>query len=149
MPQEVRASSRVRKNPCGVCQKGVGRNSILCRTCGKWIHHKCSGIKGKLKNIEFKCAVCVSGRQDKKSEKQELVLGLDSSLEIVDRFCYLGDVIGAGGGAEEASRARIRCAWAKFRELAPILTSRGASLRTKGKIYKACIRSVMVYASET
>jgi len=32
----------------------------------------------------------------------------------------LGDLIGAGGGAEEASRARVRCASAKFRELAPV-----------------------------
>ena len=71
--------------------------------------------------------------------------GPDSTLQIVDKFCYLGDVI--GGGAEEASRARIRCAWAKFRELAPILTSRGASLKMKGKIYKTCVRSIMVYGN--
>lgn len=139
------------KHPCGVCKEGVGRNSILCRTCGKWVHKKCSGIKGKLKNVEFKCAACVAGLQNKNkmSMKRELVLGPDCSVEIVDRFCYLGDMIGAGGGAEEASRARIRCAWAKFRELAPILTSRGLSLRTKGKIYNACVRSVLVYGSET
>ena len=30
-------------------------------------------------------------------------------LEVVDKFCYLGDVIGKGGGAEEASGARVRC----------------------------------------
>ena len=58
-------------------------------------------------------------------------------------------MIGAGGGAGEASRARVRCAWAKFRELAPILTSRGASLVVKGKVYKACVQRVMVYGSET
>ena len=83
------------KFPCGVCQKGVGRNSILCNTCRKWVHHKCSGIKGKLKNIAFKFTACV-GRQDTKSVKK-LLLGPDSSLEIVDRFCYLGDVIGEEG----------------------------------------------------
>ena len=94
--------------------------------------------------------MCVAGRQqDKVSEKRELLLGVESTLVVVDRFCDLGDVIGAGGGAEEASRARVRCAWAKFRELAPILTSRGASLRMKGKIYKTCVRTVMVYGSET
>jgi len=38
-------------------------------------------------------------------------------------------LIGAGGGAKEASSARVRRAWAKFRELAPVLTSRGASLK--------------------
>src|SRR5213082_287786 len=37
----------------------------------------------------------------------------------------------------------------KFRELAPILTVRGMSLKLKGKIYRACVQSVMVYESET
>ena len=45
-------------------------------------------------------------------------------------------MIGFGGGAEEALRARVRCAWGKFRELAPIVTLRGASLTVKGKVYK-------------
>jgi len=36
-------------------------------------------------------------------------------LECVEKFCYLGDVIGAGG-AEEAATARVRSAWAKFRD---------------------------------
>jgi len=35
-------------------------------------------------------------------------------LECVDRFCYLLNMIEAGGGAEEASRARVRCVWAKL-----------------------------------
>jgi hypothetical protein len=34
----------------------------------------------------------------------------------------------------------------KFRELAPILTTRGAFLKLKGKIYRACVQ---VYGSET
>ena len=33
----------------------------------------------------------------------------------------------------------MRCAWAKFKELSPILTARGASYHIKGKIYKACV----------
>ena len=37
----------------------------------------------------------------------------------------------------EAARARVRCAWAKFKELSPILTVRGALYRIKGKIYSA------------
>src|SRR5260221_433675 len=31
----------------------------------------------------------------------------------------------------------------------PILTLRGASLKLKGKIYRACVQRVMVYGSET
>ena len=82
-------------------------------------------------------------------ELQRISLGAGQNLESVDTFCYLDDMIGAGGGAEEASRVRVRCAWTKFRELAPILTSRRASLRVKGKVYKTCVQRVLVYGSET
>ena len=47
------------------------------------------------------------------------------------------------------ARARVRCVWAKFNELSPILTARGASYRIKGKIYKACVQSVLKYGTET
>ena len=43
----------------------------------------------------------------------------------------------------------MRCAWAKFRELAPILTSRGASLKVKGRVYRSCVQTVLLYGSET
>jgi len=42
-------------------------------------------------------------------------IGYGINLECVGEFPYLGDLIGAGIGAGEASRARVRCAWAKFR----------------------------------
>ena len=41
----------------------------------------------------------------------------EDSLEIVDSFCYLGDLISCGGEAESAVRDRISCAWNKWREL--------------------------------
>ena len=62
--------------------------------------------------------------------------------EVGGLFCYFGDMIGAGCGAEEAVRARVSCAWAKFKELTPVLTFRGVSLKVKGKEgedYRACI----------
>ena len=31
-----------------------------------------------------------------------------SKFELVEKFCYLGDMLCAGGGAEEASRTRVR-----------------------------------------
>src|SRR5258706_14773682 len=54
-----------------------------------------------------------------------------------------------GGGAEEASRMRVKCAWGKFSERRPLLTTRGASLKLKGKIYRACVPNVLMYGSET
>ena len=50
---------------------------------------------------------------------------------------------------EEADRARVRCAWAKFKELSPILTARGPSYHIKGKIFRACVQSVLTYGTET
>ena len=67
----------------------------------------------------------------------------------MDKFCYLGDMIGSEGGAEEASRARVQCAWAKFGELSPILAARGASSKVKRKLYSTYVQCVMMYGSET
>ena len=63
------------------------------------------------------------------------------------QICYLGDTLGSGEGVVEV--ARVRCAWAKFRELSPILTVRGASYRVKGRIYNACVLNVLIYGTET
>src|SRR3989442_14485221 len=138
------------KYPCGICRSGVRDNAIQCTSCKKWIHKKCSRVVGRLKKGgDFKCRNCSEGGVKVVDEVRQLVLGAREELEVVDKFCYLGDVIGKGGGAEEASRARVRCAWGKFRGLRRLLTARGASLRVKGKIYRAWVQRVLVYGSET
>jgi len=58
-------------------------------------------------------------------------------------------MLGKGGGAEEASRAKLVSTWGKFNEFAQILTMKGASLRCNGNIYKACVQSILVYGSAT
>ena len=59
------------KYPCGVCRKGVGRNSIMCSKCRKWIHKKCSKINGRLRqDPEYKCPVC-SGKQCEESDARK------------------------------------------------------------------------------
>ena len=137
------------KYPCSVCRKGVGSNSIQCSKCKMWVHKRCSGLKSRLKvQLDFVCVPCKSPG-DKRTGNKYISLGQDVKFECVEEFCYLGDMIGAGGGAGEASRTRVRCAWKKFRELSPVLTLKGASLKLKGKIYSACVRSVMTYGSET
>ena len=57
-----------------------------------------------------------------------------SNLEVVDKFCYLGDMLDAGGGAE----SRVRSGWEKFREFLPLLTTKAISLKVKGELYAAC-----------
>ena len=76
-----------------------------------------------------------------------------SKFELVEKFCYLGDMLCAGGGAEEAMLVtRVRSAWGKFNlELAPVLTKRGVLFEhMKGKIYAClCTETCLVYGSET
>ena len=79
------------------------------------IHKRCSGVSGKLSNVSnFHCAKCVRCSPVRFEELKEISLGTDLRLECVVKFCYLGDVVGAGGGAEDASRARVRSAWANW-----------------------------------
>ena len=36
------------KNPCGVCRKGVGNNSILSIECVGWVHERYRSFSGRL-----------------------------------------------------------------------------------------------------
>jgi hypothetical protein len=137
--------------PCGVCCKGVGRNSIQCTTCQKWIHKRCSDVKGSLQaaSTTFTCRKCLKGVQQVAMATKEMDIGNGNALEKVGKFCYLGDMLNEDGGADSAVVARVRCAWKKFRELSSILTLKGASLKLKGKVYESCVRSCMVYGSES
>ena len=58
--------------------------------------------------------------------QSEVQVGPDK-LEVVASFCYLGDMLSAGGGCEMAVTTRVKTAWKKFRELLPVLTSRHLS----------------------
>ncbi len=82
-------------------------------------------------------------------DDQGLAIGSGITLEKVSSFCYLGDVLDAGEGADSAVTARVRCGWKKFRDLTPILMVKGASLRLTGRLYESCMRSATLYESET
>src|SRR2546426_8239128 len=108
------------------------------------IHYKMGDLK---EGSNYRCTVCKGQTGSTEGVKGlELLLSGEGSgvLECVTKFCYLGDMIGAGGGAEDAARTRVclvwcvRCAWGKFNELRPVRAERGTSLKLKGKIYKAC-----------
>ena len=70
------------------------------------------------------------------------------NLEAVDSFCYLRDIVRASVGTSTNISIRRRAAWEKFRKLLPLLTKHAVSLQTCGRICTACVRSVMLYASE-
>lgn len=60
---------------------------------------RCSGIKGRLQDVaSFQCAVS-AGSQVVPARLERQDVG-DMCLECVSEFCYLGEMIGAGGSAE-------------------------------------------------
>ena len=99
----------------------------------------CRAVVGCLTNIV----------PDIPTDTKSMDIGDGTLLEKVEQFCYLGDMLDTNGGAELAVTTRVRCAWQKFRELSPFLTSKGVSNRMKGKVYSSCVRSCMIYGSET
>jgi len=70
-------------------------------------------------------------------------------LEVLDKFCYLGNMLSVDGDADAAVEARIRIGWNKFNQLVPLLTNRDMSLIRRGKLYSSCVRSSMLHGSET
>jgi len=91
------------KWPCAVCKKGVERNSIMC---DGWVHKRCSGVYGRLQDvIGFECTTCRGNHMiEARMEKIDVGGGI---LKCVDKFCYLGDKLGAGVGVEASSIMRV------------------------------------------
>jgi len=134
-------------DPCGVCGRRVGDNSIRCEGCNFWVHKKCSGIKGQLLKVKgvFKCKTCVSGKCDDDINTE--VMG--DGVEKVNSFVYLGDCVSSEGGCRRAVTMRVRAGWNKFRNLSGVLCGKRWSLKMKGIIYSTCVRPVMIYGGET
>ena len=55
-------------------------------------------------------------------------IGASAKLELVDKFCYLGDMLSVDGDADAAVETRIRIGWNKFKQLVPLLTNKDVSL---------------------
>jgi len=76
-------------------------------------------------------------------------IGASANLEVVDKFCYPGDMLSVDGDADAAVEATIRIGWNKFRQLVPLLTNRYISLIRRERLYSSCVRSSMLQGSET
>ena len=95
------------RRPCGVCSKGVGSNSLQCASCQKWVHKKCSGIKGSMSKVanSFICRGCLNPVTS--AGRTSVDIGASAKLELVDKFCYLGNMLSVDGDADAAVEARI------------------------------------------
>jgi len=93
--------------PSGVCGRGIGNNSIQCTSCQKLLHRKCSGIKGSIYRVmkSFVCRGCVNPVTSTICSSVDI--GVNANLELVDKFCYLSDMLSVDGDADAAVETRI------------------------------------------
>jgi len=93
--------------PCGVCGRGIGNNLIQCTTCQKWVHRKCSSIKVSMYKVmkTFVCRGCMNPVTG--TGCTSIDIGVNANLELVDKFCYLGDMLNVDCDADAAVETRI------------------------------------------
>jgi len=85
---------------------------------------KCSGIKGSMYKVmkSFICRGCSNPVTS--TGHTNMDIGASANLEVVDKFCYLDNILSVDGDADAAVKARIHIGWNKFRQLVPLLTNR-------------------------
>ena len=105
-----------------------------------WIHKKCSGIKGSLhRDPDFSCAGCLGKACPIDGMLVKELLVDDEKVEAVPEFCFLGDMLSAGGGCELAADTHCKSAKGKFRQLLPLHTNRNLPRLTRGRVYSTYV----------
>ena len=66
-----------------------------------------------------------------------------------EKLLLFGEQVERQGESEAAVTARTRIGWIKFRECGELLYGRKFSSQMKGRNYQSCVRSAMLYGSET
>ena len=82
-------------------------SSIINNSCQKWVHKKCNGIKGSMYKVmkSFICRGCSNPVIS--TGHTSMDIGANANLEVVDKFCYLYDMLSVDGDADAAVEARI------------------------------------------
>jgi len=105
-----RAKGPVSKiDPCSWSISGerIKTNAIECTACKAWVHKRCLGVRGVLTRVkDYECGLC-KGLHDDEEEVKYAKLGNDMT-EVIEEFCYLGDVVRSSGDVQSAVTARIR-----------------------------------------
>ena len=133
-------------DPCGVCVRRVRTNSVLCKKCENWAHGKCANIKRATARLAMhfvwlKCKRIMERTMDS-------IEKLCDEVEAGNEFCYLGDKLNAGCSCEAAVTARVKIGLVKFRKCRELLLGNRFPLKTKGKVYRCCVKSAILHGSE-
>jgi len=80
---------------------------VIQYICQKWVHKKCSGIKGSMSKV-MKSLICRGCSNPVTNTGCTSVdIGASANLDLMDKFCYLGDMLNVDGDADAAVKARI------------------------------------------
>jgi len=113
--EQQKVTQKAVRWPCGVCGRGIGQ----CTSCQKWVQRKHTGIKGSMYMYKvmksFVCRGCVYSVTSTGCTSVDI--GVNANLELVDKFCYLGNMLSVDGDADAAVETRIQIGWNKFRQL--------------------------------
>ena len=120
----------------------------MCRLCQKWCQKKCSEFCRLTGVRNFVCPGC-RRKGDQNNGDEEEWQAADYVLEVVDCFCYLGDMLDCEAGTERAVRMRVSMAWSKWSEISGLLLNRGIPLKRRGHLYQACVRAALMYGAES
>jgi hypothetical protein len=119
--------------------------AMVCSKCMKSIHYKCFEIVGILKeDLKVVPILCHT----------PLPLNVTNILtETLNKLAHFS-ILGTCWAKVEVVLTQVlhvvTCStWKKLWELLPILTNRGISLLKRVYVYSACVRSPLLYASET
>jgi len=78
-------------------------------------------------------------------------IAVNANLKLVDKFCYLDDMLSVDEDADAAAEIRIHIGWNYFRWLVQLLTNKDILLIVRGGLYSSSVRSSMLHTcrSET
>ena len=137
-------------DPCPKCSKRVITNLVMCTKCGKLGHGRYAKMKRVTSTLAkgFVCELCADTKDGIVQPGEEISF-FNQVDDFVKSFCYLGNRLNTSGRSEAAVTARTQIGWIKFRECRELLFGRKYVLKMKERIYQSCIRSAMLYGSET
>jgi len=83
----------------------------------------------------FVCRSCVNPVS--KTACTSINIGDSANLELVDKFCYVGNMLSVDKDADATVETGIQTGWNKFRQLVKPLIYRDISLTVRGRLYSS------------
>ena len=94
--------------------------------------------------MHFVCSKCKGIMEGTVDSVEKLC----DEVETMNGLCHSEDRLNSSGGCEAAVTAKVRIGWARFREFEESLLGNRFPLKMKGKVYRCCVRSAILYGSE-